>query len=319
MFFRVSTDEYSIIVIYVDDLMICCKTKEQVVGIKNATKKEFSIKDLGDLTYCLGIEIHRKRDERITKMNQRAYIKRLAEKFGVDNCKDVHTPADSNAKLAKVPDEEVFVPKFPYRELVGALMYVATCTRPDIAHAVGEVAKYCERYNKSHWTAAKRILKYLKTNQDMSIVFSGFNKGELIGFADANWAGDLDTRRSTTGYVFFLNGSAISWNSKRQPTVATSSTEAEYMSLYSATQEAIWLRCLLKDLQYCAEVATTIFQENQGCIALAKNPVYHSRTKHIDIKFHFLREKVASEVIALEFKPTEEMIADGFTKALPGH
>ena len=100
----------------------------------------------------------------IIKMNQRAYIKRLAEKFGVDNCKDVHTPADSNAKLAKVPDEEVFVPKFPYRELVGALMYVATCTRPDIAHVVGEVAKYCERYNKSHWTAAKRILKYLKTN-----------------------------------------------------------------------------------------------------------------------------------------------------------
>ena len=317
VFFRVSTDEYSIIVIYVDDLMIFCKTKEQVVDIKNAIKEEFSIKDLGDLTYCLGIEIHRKRDERIIKMNQRAYIKRLAEKFGVDNCKDVHTPADSSAKLAKVPDEEVFVPKFPYRELVGALMYVATCTRPDLAHAVGEVAKYCERYNKSHWTAAKRILKYLKTNQDMSIVFSGFNKGELIGFADANWAGDLDTRRSTTGYVFFLNGSAISWKSKRQPTVVTSSTEAEYMSLYSATQEAIWLRFLLKGLKYCAEIATTMFQENQGCVALANNPVYHSRTKHIDIKFHFLREKVASAVIALEFKPAEEMVTDGFTKALP--
>ena len=148
-------------------------------------------------------------------------------------------------------------------------------------------------------------------------MFSGVNKGELIGFADANWAGDLDTRRSTTGYVFFLNGGTISWNSKRQPTVATSSTEAEYMSLYSATQEAVWLRNLIKDLEYKTDTATTIFQDNQGCIALAKNPVYHSRTKHIDIKFHFLREKVASEVIALEYKPTEEMIADGLTKALP--
>ena len=152
----------------------------------------------------------------------------------------MHTPADSNFKLMKMREGKAFAPKYPYRELVGALMYIATCTRPDIAHAVGEDAKFCERYNKSHWTAAKRILKYLKTTQDMSIVSSGFNKGELIGFADANWAGDLDTRRSTTGYVFFLNGSAISWNSKLQPTVATSSTEAEYMGLYSTTQEAIW-------------------------------------------------------------------------------
>ena len=117
--------------------------------------------------------------------------------------------------------------------------------------------------------------------------------------------------------MFFLNNSVISWNSKRQPTVATSSTEAEYMSLYSATQEAIWLRLLLKDLKYSDKASTTIYQDNQGCIALAKNPVYHSRTKHIDIKFHFLREKVLEEVITLEYKPTEEMVADGFTKALP--
>ena len=196
-------------------------------------------------------------------------------------------------------------------------MYVATCTRPDIAHAVGEVAKFCEKYGKSHWAAAKRILKYLKTTQDLHIKSSGNSKGELIGFADANWAGDVDTRRSTTGYVFFLNSGVISWNSKRQPTVATSSTEAEYMSLYSATQEAIWLRLLLKDLEYTDNAATTIFQDNQGCISLAKNPVYHARTKHIDIKFHFLREKVMDEVIVLEYKPTEEMVADGFTKALP--
>ena len=314
---RVSSTEYSILVIYVDDLMIFCKTKEHIADIKIELKKDFSIKELGDLKYCLGIEIHRKRNEKMIMTNQQAYIRRIAEKFGVQYCKDVHTPADSNSKLVKIPDGEVFVPKFPYRELVGALMYVATCTRPDIAHAVGEVAKFCEKYGKSHWAAAKRILKYLKTTQDLHIKFSGNSKGELIGFADANWAGDVDTRRSTTGYVFFLNSGVISWNSKRQPTVATSSTEAEYMSLYSATQEAIWLRLLLKDLEYTDNAATTIFQDNQGCISLAKNPVYHARTKHLDIKFHFLREKVMDEVIVLEYKPTEEMVADGFTKALP--
>ena len=141
-------------------------------------------------------------------------------------------------------------------------MYIATCTRPDIAHTVGEVANFCERYGKSHWSAAKRILKYLKKTQDLSIMFCGNSKGELIGFDDANWAGDLETRRSTTGYVFFLNSGVVSWNSKRQPTVATSSTEAEYMSLYSATQEVIWLRLLLKDLEYTDQAATIIFQDN---------------------------------------------------------
>ncbi|POM77343.1 RxLR effector candidate protein [Phytophthora palmivora] len=294
IYIRRSGSKCSIVIVYVDDLMIFSRTKDDIAEIKEALRSEFSIKELGDLKYCLGIEIHRKRE--MIVMNQRAYIKRLAEKFGVDKCKDVYTPADSSAKLMKPSEDEYFVAKYPYRELVGALMYLATSTRPDIAYA--------------------RVLKYLKTTQDVGLVFNGGIKGELVGYADANWAGDLDTRRSTTGYVFFLNGSAISWKSKRQPTVATSSTEAEYMALYNAIQEAVWLRQLLKDLGYENKGATTIYQDNQGCIALAKNPAYHTRTKHIDIKFHFLREKVESKTVELEYKPTDEMIADGFTKVL---
>ena len=230
--------------------------------------------------------------------------------------KDVHTPADSSSRLVKLADGDEFVPKFPYPELVGTLMYIATCTRPDIALAVGEVAKFFERYNKSHWTAAKRILKYVKTTQELGIIFSGTSKGEIIGYADANWAGDLDSRGSTTGYVFFLNESAISWKSKRQQTAATSTTGAEYMSLYSAAQAAVWLQRLLQDLNYGKDTSTVLYQDNQGCIALAKNPVYHTRTKHINIKYHYLREQVEREVIKLEYKPTDEMTADGFTKAL---
>ncbi|KAG6612000.1 RxLR effector candidate protein [Phytophthora cinnamomi] len=274
VYVRRSGSKFSIIVVYVDDLMIFSKTKADITGIKEALKREFSIKELGELKYCLGIEIHRDRESKVIIMNQRAYIQRLAEKFGVENCKAVHTPADSNSKLVKPSEDEVFAPKYPYREL------------------------------------------YLKTTQDLGLVFNGRTKGELFGYADANWAGDLDTRRSTTGYVFFLNGSAISWKSKRQPTVATSSTEAEYMALYNATQEAVWLRQLLKDVGAECVGATTIFQDNQGCIALAKNPAYHSRTKHIHLKYHFLREKVEDKIIVLEYKPTDEMVADGFTKAL---
>ena len=156
----------------------------------------------------------------------------------------------------------------------------------------------------------------LKTTVDCGIVFNGKSKGELLGFADASWASDLDSRRSMTGYVFFLNGSVVSWKSKRQPTVATSSTEAEYMALYSSTQEAVWLRLLLSDIGCALGTAMTIYEDNQGCIALAKNPVFHARTKYIDIKFHFLREKIEEGVIQLEYKPTDEMLADGLTKAL---
>uniref|UniRef100_A0AAV1VGB9 Uncharacterized protein n=1 Tax=Peronospora matthiolae TaxID=2874970 RepID=A0AAV1VGB9_9STRA len=165
-------------------------------------------------------------------------------------------------------------------------------------------------------SAVESVLKYLKTTADYSIVFHGKAKGELLGFADASWASDLDSRRSTTGYVFFLHGNAVSWKSKRQPTVATSTTEAEYIALYAAAQEAVWLRLLLSDIGVELGAATSIYEDNQDCIALAKNPVYHTRTKHIDIKYHFLRDKVKEGVIELEYMPTEAMIADGLTKAL---
>ena len=315
VYVRRSDAEFSLVIIHVDDCMLFAQTQEHIDEIKRLLKTEFSIKELGELKYCLGIELTRDREKRSISMNQRAYIKRLADQFGVDQCKDVHTPSNESEKLTKLAMDEGFVPKWPYRELVGALMYVATCTRPDIMHAVGEVAKHCERYGKRHWIAAKRVLKYLKTTADFSIVFYGKDKGELLGYADASWASDLDSRRSTTGYVFFLHGNVVSWKSKRQPTVATSSTEAEYMALYAAAQEAVWLRLLLSNIRFELG-ATTIYEDNQGCIRLAKNTFFHTRAKHIDIKFHFLREKVEEGVIVLGYKPTDEMIADGLTKAL---
>ena len=316
VYVRQSYIEYSLVIIHVDDLMIFARTQEDIDKIKQALKTEFSIKEFGKLKYYLGIEVHRDRLSKTIRMNQRSYIKCLTERFGVDSCKDVNTPSNESEKLSKLDPSEECINKWPYLELIGALMYIATCTRPDVMHAVGEAAKYCERHGKMHWIAAKRILKYLKTTADYSIQFDGKSKGELIGFADASWASDVDIRRSTTGYVFFLNGSVVSWKSKRQPTVATSSTEAEYMALYSATQEVIWLRLLLGDLGHAPCMGTMIYEDNQGCIALARNPVFHSRTKHIDTKFHFLREKIEEGVMKHEYKPTNEMIADGLTKAL---
>ena len=168
--------------------MLFGKTTEHIDTIKRVLKNVFSIKKLKELKYCLGIQIHRDRSRKLISINQRAYIKRLAEKFGMENCKDVHTPADSNSKLVKPTQKEAIGVKFPYRGLVGALRYVATCTRPDIAHAVDEVAKFCENMTSHTGLQLRRILKYLKTTQDIGIVFDSTSNGKLIGFADANWA-----------------------------------------------------------------------------------------------------------------------------------
>src|SRR5271163_474887 len=172
-----------------------------------------------------------------------------------------------------------------------------------------------------HIQAVKRILQYLKGTKGYKLHFGGQLGGQkLVGYCDANWGNEINSRKSTSGYLFYLGGGVISWSSKRQPTVALSSTEAEYMALTHATKEAMWLRSLLKELEFGEEeyiTATTIYEDNQSSIALAKNPVHHARTKHIDIQHHFIREKVDSKEIELIYLPTDDMHADTLTKPLP--
>jgi hypothetical protein len=267
------------------------------------------------MKFCLGIEVARDRINKIITMSQLGYINKIAERFGLTDCKPSLTPADSNSVLIKKdPDEERI--EVPYRAIIGSLMYAMVCTRPDIANAVANVARYSDDPSHDHWSAAKRVLRYLVTTKHAKLVFGSRPSEGLEGYADANWASDVDTRRSTTGYVFKLFGTAVSWKSQRQHTVATSSTEAEYMALYAATQEVIWLRRMLLELQVIDEVSTRIWQDNQGAIALAKNPIMHARTKHIDIKYHFTRNLIEDGVIVIEYKPTQDMVADALTKAV---
>ncbi|GAB9477113.1 hypothetical protein Gpo141_00014172 [Globisporangium polare] len=317
LYTRINESEYVAVAVYVDDMIVVSQTSESMRAICDELKKVFSIKELGEPRYILGIEVTRDRRTRTLTLSQRGYIQQLAEKFRVSQAKPVYLPADANSRLSQMADGDVCVTQFPYRELVGSLMYIVTCTRPDIADAVGNVAKFCERHNNEHWAAARRILKFLATTQDLALVYDGQQRSGLVGYADASWASDEDTRRSTTGYVFTYNGTAVSWRSQRQPTVAGSSTEAEYMALYAATQELVWLRRLLKDLKALRTGPTTVFQDNQGAIAMAKNPVFNSRTKHIDTKYHFSRERIESNELQVIYKPTGEMVADALTKAVP--
>ncbi len=315
------TGEYLLAtILYVDDLIILASNVTQLKWLKSELEKEFEMSDLGELHYCLGVEFERNRAARTITMSQRNYIEEVLKRFNMEDCKPVGTPFDANSKLLKFSDEEfgnvqIEMEGVPYKAAVGSLMYAMVGTRPDLAFAVSTVSQFMAKAGPPHWMAVKRIMRYLKGTLDLKLSLGG-NDIALRGFCDADWAGDTNDRRSTTGYVFLVGDGVISWKCKKQPTIALSTTEAEYMATSHCTKEAIWLRQLLADVGYVQEGATSIMCDNQGCIALAKNPTHHSRTKHIDIQHHFIREKLETGEICLNYCPTEDMMADVLTKAL---
>jgi hypothetical protein len=189
-------------------------------------------------------------------------------------------------------------------------------TRPDIAFALSVVSQFAQNPNDAHWKAVKRIFRYLCGTLDYGITF-GRDRESLMGYSDADWGGDRSTRRSTSGYVFMMCGGPISWCSKRQATVALSSCEAEYMALTQASKEAVWLQLLMQELGVQGTDSVKVLVDNQGAIALAKNPEFHTRTKHIDIQYHYIRQEVEKGRIQLEFVESGRMLADCLTKPLP--
>lgn len=308
------------IAVYVDDLLIIGPLKKETQEIKDALSKRFQMTDAGPVAYYLGMEITRDRPNRTIYLSQAGYIEKVIRDFGFENMTPVKIPMDPQQHLEKA-DDGYECPEYLrkwYQRAVGSLMYAMLGTRPDLAFAVSIISRYASNPTDKHIQAVKRIFIYLQGTIDFVLVY----RGELLplnGFTDADWAGDHDTRRSTSGFTFNVGSGALSWQSKRQPSVALSSCEAEYMSQTQATKEAIWLRALLKELDeaYESPMATIIHCDNQGAIALAKNPEFHARTKHIGIQHHYVRERVSDGEVELKFVPTEQQIADGLTKALP--
>jgi hypothetical protein len=241
----------------------------------------------------------------------------------MEHCKEVQTPMEVNVKLVKemcaqTAEERDEMAKVPYRSAVGSLIYLVTCTRPDIAVAVSEVSKYLENPGIEHWKAVKRILRYLKGTVDYGLKYKrkGSNKILFESYCDANWGGDLDDRRSTTGFIVKMNDCLISWKTKRQSTVAKSTTEAEYMSLNHAAQSVMFFRKFANELGFRQKEPTKVYEDNQGCIILANNNMKTERSKHIDIQYHYIRELVEGQHIIIEYKSTDRMIADIMTKGL---
>jgi len=309
------------IAVFVDDLLMVGPSKANISMIKAKLSERFHMTDLGPCKYYLGMEVTRDRQNRTLKLSQRSYLEKVLRDFGMWDCNKKHdTPIDTHTKLQKAEAE--YEPKIAdikwYQSAVGSLMYAMLGTRPDIAYAVSVVSRFAAKPTQAHKATVTRIFRYLRKTVDYVLVF----KGPLIaltGYSDSDWAGDHDTRKSTSGYVFNVGSAVISWSSKLQSTVALSSCEAEYIGQTNATKEAIWLRRLLNEIQLEAAneaQATIIYCDNQGAIALAKNPQFHARTKHIDIQHHFVRDKVSEGAVELQYIETENQVADGLTKPL---
>lgn len=301
-----------LLLLYVDDGLVLSKCKITIEAVMNYLSDNFEI-TRSSVGHYVGMEIHRNREKKTIFINQNAYIKKVVEKFNMQDSKRISTPADSSAILTKLCEEGSV--DFPYRQAIGSLMFAAIVTRPDISYAVGEVSRYMDNPKPPHVSAVKRILRYLNKTAEMGIEYSGSSTA-LRGYSDADYARDVDTRKSTTGYAFLVGEGIVTWKSRRQKSVALSTTEAEFMAACEGAKEAVWLHQLLRDVGCVQENPPTLYIDNQSAIRLIKNSELHQRTKHIDVRLHFIRQLYESKTILIDFVCSEDQLGDVFTKPL---
>uniref|UniRef100_A0A453B0H4 Reverse transcriptase Ty1/copia-type domain-containing protein n=1 Tax=Aegilops tauschii subsp. strangulata TaxID=200361 RepID=A0A453B0H4_AEGTS len=300
--------------IYVDDLLITGADEEEIARFKLQMKELFKMSDLGLLTYYLGIEVHQK-PEGIT-LCQEAYAKKILESCSMEDCNPSFVPIEPRLKLSK-RSEASAVDATEYRSVVGSLRYLVN-TRPDLAYSVGIVSRFMEAPTTEHWAAVKHILRYIKGTTNFGCVYLREKKEmvELLGYSDSDLAGDVDDRKSTSGVAYFLGGSIVTWLSQKQKVVALSSCEAEYIAAATAAGQGVWLGRLLGDLTDKEAESVVLNVDNKSAIALCKNPVHHDRTKHIDIRYHYIRECVEESKIEVNYVCTDDQLADILTKSL---
>ena len=304
-------------------MVIISKDLESVQSIKKKLSHAFEMTDMGEIGQCLGLKITRDRPARKLFISQENYVRKVVEMFRMQDSIPTGTPLNHSIVLLKsnapCSDENL---KKRYQKLVGCVMYAMLGTRIDISYAVSLLSRFMSNPTEEHWTAGKNLLRYLNETKGLTLTLGGNVQEQskqgiiLSGYCDSDWASDKNDRKSTTGYLFQVNGSTISWQSKKQPTVALSTVEAEYMAISAATKEALWLRLLLTEVGFSQKEATKLMEDNQGCIALSSNPRFHERTKHIDIRHHLVRQNISEKFIKLIYTESAKMLADGLTKNL---
>lgn len=273
---------------------------------------EFDMSDLGNMRYFLGIEVVQHLDGIFTC--QRKYTNEILARFGMENSNAVKNPIVPGTKLSK-DDVGTKVDSTLFKQIVGSLMYL-TATRPDIMYGVSLISRFMSCPSESHWLAAKWILRYLEGTTELGIFYKKGGNTNVMAYSDSNFAEDLDDRRSTSGFVFLLGFGAVSWSSKKQPIVTLSTTEAEYITTAYYACQCIWIKRVLEKLGLKRQDNTLILCDNNSTIQLSKNPVLHGKSKHIDIRFHFLRDLVKDGTVKLSYCRSEIQVANIMTKPL---
>lgn len=271
VYYYVDGDNILILAVYVDDILIFTNNIMMETKLVNELKRNFRMKDLGEVSSVLGVTFTHNVEKKTISLDQEHYISKILDRFGMSNCNPISTPVDPNTFLttemgAKNDKEKDEMKQYPYQEAIGSLMYAAQLTRPDICYALAMLSRFNQNPGIPHWTAVKRVFRYLKGTINRKLVFRS-SSTDLIGFCDADYARDVEQRRSMTGYIFMLSGAAISWCSKAQRTVALSTTEAELMALVSAAQEAFWLKRLENEIFIDSPRDITVYCDQQFIFA----------------------------------------------------
>lgn len=313
-------EDILILAVHVDDCIFTGSSSDLVAQYKDKINSCYALTDLGPVHWLLGIKITRDRDAHTISLSQASYIDAILARFALADATPQGSPMIPGLVYSKdhsptTPDEVMRMQKTPYREAIGSLMYAAVATRPDIAFAVSALSQFLANPGIAHWEAVKRVFRYLAGTKTYELTYGSERHG-LEGFTDADGA-TQEHRRAISGYAFLIDGGAISWSSRKQELVTLSTAEAEYVAATHAAKEAIWLRKLIGELFPHLIIPTTLYCDNQAALKLATDDNYHARTKHIDIRFHFIRHTVASGALKLVYCPTQDMVADILTKALP--
>jgi hypothetical protein len=310
------------LVLYVDDILLIGNNVKMLSTVRVWLSKQFEMKDLGEAGHILGIKVIRDRKKRMLALSQEAYIDTLLTRFSMQNSKKGFLPfrhgvALSKEQCPKTPEAIESMKAVPYASAVGSLMYAMLCTRPDICFAVGMVSRYQSNPGQEHWTAVKNILKYLKRTKEYMLVYKASDLMPM-GYTDSDFQSCRDSRKSTSGCVFTLGGGAVIWRSVKQKCIADSTMEAEYVAASEAAKEAVWFRNFLLDLDVVPSLQKTItlYCDNSGAVANSREPRAHRTAKHIERKYHLIRDIVKRGDVVVTKIASADNLADHFTKSL---
>lgn len=315
LYVKYEIEEIIYVVVYVDDFLIACKKRKPIEKTANNLKEHFTLSNLGEIRHYLGVQVIRDNNG-IFWIHQGNYIDQILARFGLHEAKTSSIPLDPG--FDKIEEQVPMKDSEKYQQLIGALLYISVNTRPDITASVCILSQYNKQPTETTWNEAKRIARYLKGTKNLWLKLGNEEdeERELYGYSDADWAQSKKDRKSNSGHIYKYNGSLISWGCKKQNSISLSTMEAEYIALAEACQEGLWIQRLLKDFGKQQRKKTVIYEDNQSCLKFILNSKFSNRTKHIDTKYHFVKDLKNRDIMDFKYCPTEHMLADMLTKPM---